>query len=117
MLASDILHDLVGSMSIDVVVNACHEVGISTKGNRSLYQLLGDCLCQKGIVSNILPSPKSLNTRKGVCNSNVIDKIGEYHHFNGTICIARWEKKKSTLGQYSFEYNKFNKIFVDLRML
>ena len=117
VIANDILQDFSSSMSIDAVVNACDEVGITTKGYRALYALLGDCLRQKGIISNIFPSPKKLNTRKGVCNSDVIEKLGEYHHFNDTIYIAGWGKAKSTLGQYSFEYNEFNNIFVDLRRL
>ena len=56
VIANDILQDLSSSMSIDAVVNACDEVGISTKGYRALYALLGDCLCQKGIISNIFSS-------------------------------------------------------------
>ena len=31
VVANDIFHDLVGSMSVDYVVNACDEVGIRTK--------------------------------------------------------------------------------------
>ena len=115
VIANYILQDLVGSMSISIVVSAYDdEVGIITKGYKTLYQLLGDCLQQKGIPSNIFISPKRLNIAKGDCNCDVIDKLGKYHHFNDTIFIARWEKTKSTLGQYSFEDNKFNNIFVNL---
>ena len=62
VVANDVLQDLAGSVSIDVVVNACDEVGIRTKGYRALYHLLGDCLRQKGIVANIFPCPQRINT-------------------------------------------------------
>ena len=108
---------MVGSISIDDVVNACDEEGISIKGYRPLYHLLGDCLCQKGILSNVFPSPKRLSTTKNVCTFDVVVKLGEYHHFDNTISIASWEKTKSTLGQYLFNYNEFDNLFVDLHRL
>ena len=114
LVANDVLQDMAGSISIDAVVNACDEVGISTKGYRALYHLLRDCLHQKGLVANIFPCPQRISTTRTVCNSDVINKLGEYLHINDTICIAGWGKTKSTLGQYFFEYNEFNNMFVDL---
>ena len=68
-------------------------------------------------MSSIFLCLRRLSTTKGVSNSDVIDKLGEYYHFNDTICIAGWGKTKSTLGQYSFEYTEFNNLFVDLQRL
>ena len=104
-------------MSIDATFNACDDVKISTNQYKVLYQFLGDCLCQKGILSNVFPSPKRLSTTKNVCTFDVVVKLGEYHHFDNTISIASWEKTKSTLGQYLFNYNEFDNLFVDLHRL
>ena len=92
-IANDVLQDLAGRMSIDaVVVNARDEVGISTKGYRALYQLLRDCLCQKEIESSIFLHPKKLKSTKGFCNTDVIQILGKFYHFNDKLCIASWGK-------------------------
>ena len=82
-----------------------------------MYRLLGDCLCQKGLLSNVFPCPKRLSTTKNVCKFDVVDKLSEYYHFDDTICIVGWGKTKSTLGQYLFNNNEFNNLFVDLHRL
>ena len=42
VIANEVMKDLVGSISNDAIVNASDEEGISTKGYKALYCLLGD---------------------------------------------------------------------------
>lgn len=107
---NEVLIDVLNRLSVEEVQIACDTAGVSRQGYEAIYNMIANALARNKIKHMVLPRPFRLRSMRQTRNASIGESIGQYFFITEHMEVEGSQPGKTI----SYDYNRFNNIFVDL---